>query len=70
MNTGKIVPPDETPQADIARELARAVARFGPGDLEIIGITGSWGATMDDHQVLDALRKMNRAGDVVANRGV
>jgi hypothetical protein len=55
--------PNELLEA-IKKELARARDRFGHGDIEILQITGSWGTTMDDHEVLEALRTLNRRGSM------
>ena len=51
-------------RAQIVSELDKAVAKFGPGHIDVMGITGSWGETMDDQQVLAALHKLNEIGSM------
>ncbi|GLS30743.1 hypothetical protein SAMN04488498_12915 [Mesorhizobium albiziae] len=64
MSSDNIIPFQSDIRAELATELAKAVAKFGPGDIEIMGITGSWGDTMDDNEVLAALRRLNKANSI------
>jgi hypothetical protein len=41
-----------------------ALLKYGPKSLEILVIQESWGETMNDAQVLQALRKLNKTGSV------
>jgi hypothetical protein len=43
---------------------ARAVERFGKHHIEVMAISSSWGDTMDDNEVLAALRRLNKAGSI------
>ena len=47
---------------DIKFEIA--VEKFGEDHVEVMGIASSWGDTMDDEQVLAALRKLNSTGSM------
>ncbi len=51
-------------RAEIETNFAIAVETFGEDNIEIIGIAASWGDTMDDEQVLAALRKLNQTGSM------
>ncbi len=61
---GKVTPLKEAARAEIATELARARARFGDDNIEVMAIEGTWGDTMDNREVLVALRKLNRRGSL------
>jgi hypothetical protein len=63
MGSDNVTPYKEVLKADIRRELAQAMAAHG-GSIELQGIIESWGDTMNDHQVLDTLRKLNRTGSM------
>ncbi|GLS30784.1 hypothetical protein SAMN04488498_1412 [Mesorhizobium albiziae] len=64
MRSDNIIPLHKGIRAEIELEMARAVARFGEYHIEIMGIAGSWGDTMDDNEVLAALRRLNKAGSI------
>ena len=71
MKSSNIVPFKVASQAEVEREIACALAKFGEDNIEVMAIVCSWGETMDDHQVLAALRKLNRTGssfDDIADR--
>lgn len=63
-NDDNVIPFVAAIRSEIESELERARARFGPDNIEVMAITGSWGDTMDDRQVLEALRKLNRTGSM------
>ena len=59
-------------RAEIETNFAIAAETFGEDNMEVIGIAASWGDTMDDEQVLAALRKLNQTGsmfDDVTDKG-
>ncbi|MCV3241783.1 hypothetical protein [Mesorhizobium sp. ZC-5] len=62
MKNNNIVPFKVASQAEIEREIALALAKFGDDNIEVMAIVCSWGDTMDDRQVLAGLRKLNRTG--------
>jgi hypothetical protein len=49
------LPPDEM---DIRREVYRALEQAG-ADFHVLAIVGSWGDTLDDRDVLEALKAEN-----------
>ncbi|GLS30732.1 hypothetical protein SAMN04488498_1294 [Mesorhizobium albiziae] len=51
-------------RARIEIELARACDTFGEDHIETLVIVHSWGDTLDDEQVLAALRKLNNTGSM------
>jgi hypothetical protein len=64
MGSDNIIPFPGAIQAEIDAEMRRAIAKFGDDHIEIIAIANSRGDTMDDRQVLEALRKLNRVGSM------
>jgi hypothetical protein len=65
MSSDNIIPFDRlATRAKIDVEFEIAVQKFGEDHIEIMGIAGSWGDTMDDEQVLAALRKLNETGSI------
>jgi hypothetical protein len=67
MKNNNIIPFKVPSQAEVEREIVRALARFGDDNIEVMAIVCSWGNTMNDHQVLAALRKLNRSGSSLDN---
>ena len=63
MGTSNTDPFDEVLKAEIRRELAEVMAIRGC-DLEVETILECWGDTMNDHQVLAALRKLKLIGSI------
>lgn len=61
METENVPPFDEVLKAEIRRALADVMAVRGC-DLALEAILESWGDTMNDHQVLEALSKLKLAG--------
>ncbi|GLS29981.1 hypothetical protein SAMN04488498_104314 [Mesorhizobium albiziae] len=64
MRSDNVIPLHKDIRAEIKREMARAVARFGKHHIEVMAISSSWGDTMDDNEVLAALRRLNKAGSI------
>jgi hypothetical protein len=64
MGNDNVIPFDEAIRSEIESELERARVQFGEDNIEVMAIAGSWGDTMDDRQVLEALRKLNRTGSM------
>ncbi|GLS30750.1 hypothetical protein SAMN04488498_12919 [Mesorhizobium albiziae] len=60
MSSDNIIPFNSPIRAQIKCEMAGARQRFGHDNIDLLIIVSSWGDTMDDRQVLDALRKLNR----------
>ena len=46
---------------EIVSEICKAVERLG-GSRELLGVFGSWGDTLSDDEVLEALRHLNAGG--------
>lgn len=61
--------PDNTIGLDVAardliiREIYIALERLN-APAELLGVVGSWGDTMSDHEVLQMLRDYNRSGTI------
>jgi hypothetical protein len=71
MSSDNIIPFKSPIRAEIKREMAGARQRFGHDNIDLLIIISSWGDTMDDCQVLEALRKLNQTGivfDEITNR--
>ena len=51
-------------RAEIETNFAIAMETFGEDNIEVMGFAASWGDTMDDEQVLAALRKLNQTGSM------
>ncbi|GLS34402.1 hypothetical protein [Neomesorhizobium albiziae] len=64
MRGDNIIPFPLDVRVAIELEIHRAVARFGH-NVEIMAIAAKWHGTMDDRQVLTALRKINQIGDTL-----
>jgi hypothetical protein len=65
MSTDNVIPFNRRNiRAEIETNFAIAVETFGEDNIKIIGIAASWGDTMDDEQVLAALRKLNQTSSM------
>jgi hypothetical protein len=64
MNDDNIIPFPFDLREEIKTEMNLAVLKYGPDNLGLTVITESWGETMNDAQVLAALRKLNKTGSV------
>ena len=49
---------------EIERQWVIAVDTYGEDHIEVMAIAESWGDTMDDEEVLAALRKLNSTGSM------
>jgi hypothetical protein len=54
-------------RAQIYEEFRIAIEKFGKDHIEVITIASSWGDTMDNGQVLAALRALNQTGSMFDN---
>ena len=64
MSDDNIIPFPFDLREEIKTEMNLALLNYGPTNLEILVIQESWGETMNDAQVLAALRKLNKTGSV------
>ena len=64
MSGDNIIPFPFSLREEIKTEMNLALLKYGPKNLEIMVIQESWGETMNDAQVLAALRKLNKTGSV------
>ena len=64
MRSDNIIPLHKGIRAEIELEMARAVARFGKHQVEVMAISSSWGDAMDDNEVLAALCRLNKVGSI------
>ena len=65
MSTDNVIPFNRRNiRAEIEINFVIAVETFGEDNIEITGIAASWGDTMDDEQVLAALRKLNQTSSM------
>jgi hypothetical protein len=64
MATENIIPFKRDIRSEIEIEWEIAFEKFGEDHIEVMGIASSWGDTMDDEQVLAALRKLNSTGSM------
>ena len=64
MATDNIIPFRRDIRSEIEIEWEIAFETFGEDHVEVMGIASSWGDTMDDEQVLAALRKLNSTGSM------
>ena len=64
MSDDNIIPFPFDLREEIKTEMNFALLNYGPTNLEILVIQESWGETMNDAQVLAALRKLNKTGSV------
>ena len=61
MSTDNIIPFPRNIRAEIEIEMARAIRNFGHTP-DLMGIAHCWGDTMDDQEVIAALRILSRTG--------
>ena len=61
MSADNIIPFPRNIRVQIETEMARAIRNFGHTP-DLMGIAHCWGDTMDDEQVLAALRILNATG--------
>lgn len=65
MSETAVICPDEAVRGEIRRELAVARAKHG-NSWEVQSVVNSWGDTMDDREILTAIRLFNRTGSMFA----
>ena len=64
MRSDNVISLHDSLRARINCELMRARQKLGNGNIALLSIATRWGDTMDDRQVLDALRKLNQRGSI------